>query len=292
MPGPGRFYGPALADGRARRRGRRVAARRGRASACCRCSTGSARSTTRPASSEQSIDRPEHRRARPRGGRSAATVLLNATTGVLPFDPAALRTLAVIGPNADRAQIMGGGSASLAAALPDHAARRAPRARSATASRQLRARLRHRPGVPPLQARPSTAPTATPGFDIEYFAGPDPGRRPGRPGRTTATAGCCSSDVRHPDAAVGRSSRAGRPGHVHPDETGAPPVHAGPVGRARVFVDGELVLDGVSDPPRPARRFFGVGSAELEATVELEAGRPVELVVEYVERRRRVPARA
>ena len=39
--------------------------------------------------------------------------MLLRNEGVLPLEPGSLRTLAVIGPNADRAQIMGGGSASL-----------------------------------------------------------------------------------------------------------------------------------------------------------------------------------
>ena len=56
MPGPGASYGPALAEGGAERRGRRVARRRRGRRACSPCSTGWARSTTTP--SDAGVDRP------------------------------------------------------------------------------------------------------------------------------------------------------------------------------------------------------------------------------------------
>jgi len=41
------------------------------------------------------------------------------------------------------------------------------------------------------------------------------------------------------------------------------------------------VLDGIENPPGPGSAFFGMGSREIEAPVELEAGRPVELAIEF-----------
>ncbi|MDT4893666.1 MAG: beta-glucosidase, partial [Pseudonocardiales bacterium] len=52
-------------------------------------------------------------------------------------------------------------------------------------------------------------------------------------------------------------------------------------GRARLLVDGVVVLDGFTHPPAMGTDFFGLGSEEIEATVELEAGREVDVVVEY-----------
>jgi beta-glucosidase len=52
-------------------------------------------------------------------------------------------------------------------------------------------------------------------------------------------------------------------------------------GRARLSIDGVVVLDGFSDPPAAGTDFFGLGSEEVEVTVPLTAGRSVELVVEY-----------
>ena len=55
-------------------------------------------------------------------------------------------------------------------------------------------------------------------------------------------------------------------------------------GVARVRVGGDVVLDGTVDPPGPGERYFGMGSRELTATVQLEAGTPVEVAVEYASR--------
>lgn len=52
-------------------------------------------------------------------------------------------------------------------------------------------------------------------------------------------------------------------------------------GRARVTVDGTLVLDGVTDPPPPGPGLFGLGSQEIHVDLELRQGDEVEVVVEY-----------
>ena len=70
---------------------------------------------------ERSDDRPEHRALAREASASAMVLLRN--DGILPVDFASVRRLAVIGPNADRAQIMGGGSASLSVHYRTHSAR-------------------------------------------------------------------------------------------------------------------------------------------------------------------------
>ena len=52
------------------------------------------------------------------------------------------------------------------------------------------------------------------------------------------------------------------------------------VGRARLFVDAALVVDAWSAPER-GDSYFGFGNAEVIGAVTLEAGRPVELVIEH-----------
>jgi len=56
------------------------------------------------------------------------------------------------------------------------------------------------------------------------------------------------------------------------------------VGRARLLVDGKLVVDGWSDP-KPGDSYFGFGSAEVTGGIALEAGRAVELVIEHAKER-------
>jgi beta-glucosidase len=52
-------------------------------------------------------------------------------------------------------------------------------------------------------------------------------------------------------------------------------------GRARLLLDGVVVLDGFTDPPPGGTEFFGLGSQEVEIGVDLVAGRAVDLVLEY-----------
>jgi beta-glucosidase len=62
---------------------------------------------------ERAENRPEHRALIRRSGAEGAVLLKN--DGLLPLDPNALQKVAVIGPNAKTAQIMGGGSAQVSA---------------------------------------------------------------------------------------------------------------------------------------------------------------------------------
>jgi beta-glucosidase len=110
MPGPGRFFGPALA--RAVEAGEVDQARLdAQVRRLLSVFHWAGAFDDPPDVGERSVDRPEHR-ALGREAAAEAMVLLK-NDGVLPLDPARIRALAVIGPNADRAQIMGGGSASL-----------------------------------------------------------------------------------------------------------------------------------------------------------------------------------
>ncbi len=58
---------------------------------------------------EQAVDKPEHR-ALAREAAAESIVLLKNDRQVLPLDPGAIKTIAIIGPNAKTARIMGGGS--------------------------------------------------------------------------------------------------------------------------------------------------------------------------------------
>jgi beta-glucosidase len=225
---------------------------------------------------ERSDDRPEHRVV----ARRAATesMVLLANDGLLPLDRAALRTVAIIGPNADRAQIMGGGSASLRA---HHLV--TPR-EALTAALGDGVTLTYEPGchnrrtTPPLGGAEVVAPDGEPGFHVDWFANPD---LAGEPVHTSRVPEAEVFTMEPPAETVPRTGWSYR-AHA----TFTPTVGGDHVltliqsGRGRVLVDGAAVIDGVAAPPARGTAWFGVGSREVEATVPLEAGRPVEVVLE------------
>ena len=269
MPGAGRFYGPALV----------AAVEAGEVdetlldAAARRLLTLLERTGAfddpldRP---ELELDEPAHRALTRRA--SAGSMVLYRNEGVLPFDAESITTLAVIGPNAADAMLMGGGSAAL---VPQHAT--SP-LEAITDRLGGDCEVRYEPGAfterttRPVRLRQLTGADGSPGFTVEYFDGPAWEGAPrrvagGRDGRLLMTGGePCSF------RAVAR---------LTPEETGEHVLTLVQVGRARVVVDGVVLLDGFTDPPPLGEAFFGMGSVEVEARVALVAGEAVEVVVEY-----------
>jgi len=207
-----------------------------------------------------------------------ATVLLH-NDGILPIDGPAIRRIAVLGPNAVTPCIVGGGSAGL---LPG----RLPNVVDAlTAALGSSVEVVHERGC-----EISVAPTlvgravlrAADGFEVELHDGPDLEGEP--------------VERRHLDelrlmvlSGFGDTRPAGTEwscrvrGVVVPDEGGRFDLALAQAGRARVLLDGRVVLDGVANPPPPGGTdFFGMGSQDLVTVVQLSVGVPVDLVVEFV----------
>jgi beta-glucosidase len=228
-----------------------------------------------PTRDEQSVDLPEHRAL----AREAATesMVLLRNDGLLPLDAGALQTLAVIGPNAERVQMMGGGSAALA---PHYRVAPLDAIRAAFG----RVDVRYQRGctvarrTEPIGPAHVTQPDGTPGFRAEYFAGSTPTgaaqRRRGFTDGVFLTIGGPPAQL-----AVPYSMRV--TGQFTPPEDGTYQLTLAQAGgTARLLVDGHLVLDG-GTAQSDGRELFGLLGSAGAAEIDMTAGDPVDLVVQY-----------
>ncbi len=277
MPGPGRSYGPRLAE----------AVRTGTVdeqlvdAALLRLlsvmdSVGALDDD--PDEQPRSEDRPKDR-VLAREAAVAATVLLK-NTGILPLDLTELRRVAVIGPNAGRAVIMGGGSASVPA----------PYLRSPLDA--LRDRLGpgveidHEPAVDIARTSPEI-PNAwlnvdgAPGMAVEFHRPDDLG------GKVIHTA------TKDTGAVLWFGAGPGNVGTTFSWRAYAD-LTVGVAGRwtlslvqtdpARLLVDERVVLDGFADPPGPGHDFFGLARQEMTVALDLAPEKPVRIEVQSVVR--------
>ena len=218
-----------------------------------------------PEQEERFEDRPEHRAI----AREAATesIVLLRNEGVLPLEPGSLRSLAVVGPNAERAQLMGGGSAKLR-----------PYYRVAPLD-AIRERfgagvdVRHERGVDIDR----TVPELPAPFRYEVFAGTELAGEPVRTGeREDGLLMFFRAPAEVPDPEAfsmrARGSFTAEAGGVHEFTL----VLAG---SGRLLVDGSPVVEAAAPPP--GGEFFRMASDEISGTLELAAGQTVELVLEW-----------
>lgn len=211
---------------------------------------------------ERADDRPEHRVLIRRAGAEGAVLLKN--NGMLPL--AAKGKVAVIGPNAKIAQIMGGGSAQLNAHY-----RVSPWEGLAAALGEDR--LVYAQGCTNHRFEPVVRGR----FDVEFFANRELSGEPVIDTHDDAQAFWAGRiaggriDANHFSARLKGSYTA--------DASGEHRVGIYSAGLSRIFVDGKLVADAWTNW-EPGRTFFEQGCDEVVGTVELEAGRSYEIVIE------------
>jgi len=215
---------------------------------------------------ERADDRPAHRELIRRAGAEAAVLLKNE--GVLPLAAPESGKIAVIGPNAEVAQIMGGGSAQL---NPHY--RVSPHEGLAAVLGE--GRLIHAPGATNHRWEPLLMGM----LDVEYFDSPDlTGEVVHREAQQNGEimwfgpAGGGKVDPRRWSARLTGTYTAERDG---PHRVGITSV-----GRSRVLIDGNVVADAWSNWTR-GRTFFEEGCDEVVGMVELVAGRSYRVIVEF-----------
>ncbi len=224
------------------------------------------------------LDRAEHRVL----ARLAATesMVLLKNNGVLPLQMAGVRTLAVIGPNAEKARIMGGGSAQL---QPHY---------RITPLEALHARLGdqitivHEPGcdidrtIAPLSAQQLDNGQGGTGFSIDVFAGS------GCEGeivyRTTAADGKVLL-LPGIDPALPRGPLSFRATSTFTaTKSGPHTISLLQVGSACLSIDGRVIFDGITHPTPKGDAYFGIARRELTAEIDLHDAKKYELDIEFV----------
>ncbi|MCW2544617.1 MAG: glycoside hydrolase, family 3 domain protein, partial [Frankiales bacterium] len=213
---------------------------------------------------ERAVERAEHREVAHRAAVAGTVLLTN--DGTLPL--ADEGSIALIGPLAARAHLMGGGSAQ----LRPH---RSPSLHDVLAPK-LGDRLVFERGC---DIDKTVRPLAVAGTVLELFDSLDCS------GQVYARS--VEGDLKmlwfgSPEPGLDEdafSFRATATMAVH--DTGDHVFTLVQAGRAKLMIDGQVVLDGVTHPPGMGQEFFGLGSTEVEARVPLVAGTTVELVLEY-----------
>jgi len=220
---------------------------------------------------EQSVDDPDERRLC-REAAVAGTVLLRNEGGALPLTAGApVRSVALIGPNAAKTRIMGGGSSALAA-LPHRSILDAALARLPG--------TRYEPGceidkfTPFPAADQLVGPDGEPGLEVRFVNGADTSAEAAYVTRIDESlvgffgsvppgvdSGDCTIQVR---------------GGVVPRTDGVHDVGIVVTGKPEVRVAGEVVNEAGTALPR-GESYYGLGSEELLVPVTARAGEPIEV---------------
>ncbi len=225
---------------------------------------------------EQAINKPEHQQLAKQTAAESFVLLKNE--GVLPLDRSSLNKIAVIGPNAERGQIQGGGSAGV---LPHYA--RHP-LEAITGQWADDVSIDFQPGCLTNKYVPFIAPDRVTakgqnesGFLYEMFKGD---AFAGEPIKTKVqTRGNIFFGSQEAAGVTGPFSIR-LSGQFTPSETGDHEFGVMSAGLSRIKVDGQELIDNWTDQT-PGESFFGFGSTEKRAAIRLEAGKPYDLVIEY-----------
>jgi beta-glucosidase len=215
-------------------------------------------------------DRPAHR-ALIRKAAAEGMVLLKNAKNALPLKPDAITSLALIGPNATTAQLMGGGSAQV------NAHYRVTPVAGITAQVGQRVELGVEPGCSNYKMLPLFEADGI-SFHETYFDSPDLSGEATREEQSGDAERMWISAFTASGMANTFSVR--RVAQFVPKQSGLHTFSLTSSGLSRLFVDGREVVNNWDKQTR-GDSYFGFGSAEVRAEVPLQAGQSYELRMEY-----------
>src|SRR3989440_9063395 len=227
---------------------------------------------------EQALDLPEHR-ALIREAGAEGIVLLKNERNLLPLQPEHFTSLAMIGPNAKVAQIMGGGSAQVNAHY------------AVTPFDGIMARVgdhvmvHYEQGCTNYKLLPlldsdlllAGMQGTEHGIAVEFFNTPDftgtPVHREIQPKSELSWFG------KMPEGVNSQQYSLRATGRIFPRESGDYTFGLISIGRSRLFIDGQQVIEKWTEQTSGGD-FIGMGGSEAHATVTLEAGHAYLLTLE------------
>lgn len=227
---------------------------------------------------EQSINNPAHR-ILIRSTAAESIVLLKNEEDILPLNLDTLNTIAIIGPNAKTAQIMGGGSAQVNAhyAITPYDGIAAQVGDKVQLSYEIGC-TNHKM-LPRLDTTLlSQNDVQEQSFTITYYSSFDLSGGSAYQNATNTAEQIWMGTVA-PDVQKENFS-ARLTGKLTPSESGMHSFGLSSAGLTRLFIDEQLVLDNWTQQT-PGDTYFGMGSTEVVASVEMVAGRTYNLRVEY-----------
>lgn len=241
---------------------------------------------------EQSSDLPEFR-ALTRKAASEAIVLLKNEANLLPLQPKKIKKLAILGPNAQKPTTGGTGSAAVnpyyitnAYDSLSAAAKEINPELDVTFSRGILTNLH----PPPLGGSQIKTPdgSAT-GVEVSFYAGHDFEGPVIGTSRWQSTVIFMMSDGDTPDELKGKPHCYRLQGVVTPSASGIYDLSLSSTGKARLFIDDELVIDN-HEWSQTGGTFMNCGSVNKLSERALEAGREYHVRVDNIVVRPPIPA--
>jgi beta-glucosidase len=200
-------------------------------------------------------------------------VLLRNEHATLPI-ATPIKTIAVVGPNADAMVIQGGGSARVEPHPPV-----SPLAGLRARFEGAGVEIAHERGCYSFKRTPILErPVLRDALNVKYFAGRE---RAGDPVFEDTSARGLFTYIGPVGHGVPNEFSLEVRGTVVAPESGEWTFTLVQVGRARLSIDGEVVVDNWQ-PKGRSEAFMGFGSGEAAGTITLTAGEPHEVLVEFV----------
>jgi beta-glucosidase len=228
---------------------------------------------------ERAVDKPEHR-ALARQAAAEGMVLLKNEGNILPLSTDRIKSLAIIGPNAKVARIMGGGSSHV---TPHYAVTPfdgiVNRVGDAVKIGFEVGCTNHKllPLIPPAWLIPAGG-QAGQGLTVEFFNSLDLSGEPVKTMLAETTELAWLGEFDPEVHATGFSARL--TGQLTAPQAGRYTFGLSSAGLSRLTIDGREVIDNWAEQ-QPGESFTGTGSAELTFEMDLAAGQTCDLRVEY-----------